>query len=107
MGGVSDDTGHDDAPPTKREGTGKRPEAAPLERGSLFGRYVVIDVLGKGGMGVVYTAYDPELDRKVAVKLLQAGNDGSHGDQAWLLREAQAMARLAHPNVIAVHDVGT
>ena len=60
-------------------------------------------------MGVVYAAYDPELDRKVALKLLQPradGRDDSRG-QAWLLREAQAMARLAHPNVIAVHDVGT
>src|SRR5262245_53963639 len=80
---------------------------ATLSRGTLLGRYVVIDVLGGGGMGVVYTAYDPELDRKVAVKLLQARMGGSSGDQAWLLREAQALARLSHPNVIAVHDVGT
>jgi len=103
---VGDDTQHDDAPPTKREGSGRRTESAQLERGSLVGRYVVIDVLGMGGMGVVYTAYDPELDRKVAIKLLQAPERGAT-DQAWLLREAQAMARLAHPNVIAVHDVGT
>ena len=110
-----DATEQDGAAPseaTKREGVGQRREAqhhAPLERGTLVGRYVIIDVLGKGGMGVVYTAFDPELDRKVAVKLLQAsaGAGSTGGDQAWLLREAQAMARLSHPNVIAVHDVGT
>jgi tetratricopeptide (TPR) repeat protein len=56
-------------------------------------------------MGVVYAAYDPELDRKIAIKLVRAalGNQGRER----LLREAQAMARLSHPNVIAVHDVGT
>jgi eukaryotic-like serine/threonine-protein kinase len=82
-----------------------------LDRGDVIGRYVVLDVIGQGGMGIIYAAFDPELDRKVALKLLQAGSTGSGstsaGSQAWLLREAQAMARLSHPNVIAVHDVGT
>lgn len=54
-------------------------------------------------MGVVYAAYDPELDRKIAVKVLAAT---SSGDNQRLLREAQAMARLKHPNVVAIHDVG-
>jgi tRNA A-37 threonylcarbamoyl transferase component Bud32 len=83
-------------------------EEPALRRGSSLGRYVVLDRLGGGGMGVVYTAYDPELDRKVAVKLLrpEPGADDSEG-RARLQREAQAMARLQHPNVIAVHDVGT
>jgi serine/threonine protein kinase len=59
-------------------------------------------------MGVVYAAYDPELDRRIAVKLLRArqGSNAARA-QARLLREAQAMARLAHPNVAVVHDVGT
>ena len=102
---------------TKREGHASerasraKPAPAPpkyFERGALIGRYVVVDKLGEGGMGVVYSAFDPELDRKVAIKLLTArGGAGSTGDQAWLLREAQALARLAHPNVVAVHDVGT
>lgn len=77
-----------------------------LRAGAAIGRYLVIEPLGAGGMGVVWSAYDPELDRKVAIKLLHADMDGSRG-HARLLREAQAMARLAHPNVITVHDVGT
>ena len=60
---------------------------------------------GRGGMGVVYTAYDPELDRKVALKLLSP-RPGARTTSA-LVREAQAMARLSHPNVVAVYDVGT
>ncbi len=77
-----------------------------LARGAEIGRYVVLSHLGTGGMGIVYAAYDPELDRKVAVKLLKSDASGSHG-RARLLREAQALAKLAHPNVVAVHDVGT
>ncbi|HEY5924409.1 MAG TPA: serine/threonine-protein kinase [Kofleriaceae bacterium] len=100
---------------TKREGGEKsaRHDVMPayLDRGTPIGRYVVLERLGEGGMGVVYSAFDPELDRKVAVKLLQgkSGGDASQvsGDQAWLLREAQALARLSHPNVVSVHDVGT
>jgi len=81
-----------------------------LERGDTLGRYVVLDVLGQGGMGVVYAAYDPELERKVAIKLVRwAGptdGKGSLGGSR-LLREAQALAKLTHPNVVAVYDVGT
>ncbi len=59
-------------------------------------------------MGIVYRAYDPELDRPIALKLLRATDDGQGGTQRErLLREAQALARLQHPNVIAVYDVGT
>jgi tetratricopeptide (TPR) repeat protein len=78
-----------------------------LHRGATLGRYVVLDKLGGGGMGVVYAAYDPELDRKIAIKLLRASAAGRSLDgRTRLLREAQALARLSHPNVIAVHDVG-
>ncbi len=75
-----------------------------------IGRFVVIGELGAGGMGVVCSAYDPELDRKVAVKLLHpnlSGSDREDVARARLLREAQALARLSHPNVVAVYDVGT
>jgi serine/threonine protein kinase len=85
---------------------GTRGAHAPLERGATVGRYVVLDQIGAGGMGVVYKAYDPELDRTVALKLLQ-GEGGASAFRERLAREAQALARLSHPNVIAVHDVGS
>jgi tetratricopeptide (TPR) repeat protein len=80
-----------------------------LHRGDTLGRYVVLDRLGVGGMGEVFAAYDPELDRKIAVKLLRWGTDGSRSSSAAerLVREAKAMAKLSHRNVITVHDVGT
>ncbi len=86
------------------------PGQATLARGAAIGRYVVLGLVGRGGMGEVYAAYDPELDRKVAVKLLRVkpGNGVSltEGRQR-TLREAQAIARLSHPNVVVVYDVGT
>ncbi|HWQ29245.1 MAG TPA: tetratricopeptide repeat protein [Dehalococcoidia bacterium] len=97
------------APPAAEEiaAPGTPPAAGGvLAPGTNVGRYLVLHLLGAGGMGVVYAAYDPELDRKVALKLLRPDAGGA-GARARLLREAQAMARLAHPNVIAVHDVGT
>lgn len=87
-------------------------DAAPsLPRGASIGRYVVLGLVGRGAMGEVYAAYDPELDRKLAVKLLHArvgADDLTTAEaKARLLREAQAIARLSHPNVIVVHDVGS
>ncbi|HKE17015.1 MAG TPA: serine/threonine-protein kinase [Kofleriaceae bacterium] len=89
---------------TEGEGGG-----APLAPGDRVGRYVVLDRLAAGGMGQVHIARDPDLDRKVALKLVRDrnGEPGGSAAQARLLREAQAMARLAHPNVVAIHDVGT
>src|SRR5579862_2658938 len=86
------------------------PAGTPLGRGSSIGRYVVLGLVGRGGMGEVYAAYDPELDRKVAVKLLRVkpGNGVSLAEgRQRTLREAQAIARLSHPNVVIVYDVGT
>ena len=75
--------------------------------GRAVGRYQVLEELAHGAMGVVYAAYDPKLDRKVALKLLLSDQaELAPERQARLLREAQAMARLSHPNVLAVHDVG-
>jgi tetratricopeptide (TPR) repeat protein len=80
----------------------------PLARGSAVGRYVVLERIGSGGMGVVYAAYDPELDRKVALKLLRPDRAGAVGEAALRLqREAQAIARLSDPHVVAVYDAGT
>jgi tetratricopeptide (TPR) repeat protein/predicted Ser/Thr protein kinase len=81
-------------------------EPAYLEPGAVMGRYVVLRKLGAGGMGVVHAAYDPELDRKVALKLVLPGRGDGEG-RTRLLREAQALAKLSHRNVVAVHDVGT
>ena len=76
-----------------------------LAPGAQVGRFTVLKKLGKGGMGVVHLAYDPELDRRVAIKLLHDTVDDDIAS-ARLRREAQAMAKLAHPNVVAVFDVG-
>lgn len=75
-----------------------------------FGRYVLLERLGRGGAGLVHAAYDPELERKVAIKLLvprRTNDDASQQARARLIREARAAARLSHPNVVTVHDVGT
>ncbi len=83
--------------------------AAEVPRGTMVGRYVVVDVLGAGAMGVVYAAYDPELMRQVALKVLHprvALVQDPAAAGARLQREAQALAKLSHRNVVAVYDVG-
>ena len=74
-----------------------------LGRGTCIGRYVVLDRLGIGGMGVVYRAYDPDLDRRVALKLVR---EQSEDTTARMVREAQALAKVSHPNIVQVFDVG-
>jgi tetratricopeptide (TPR) repeat protein len=79
-------------------------------RGEQLGRYLILERVGQGGMGVVYAAWDPDLGRRVAIKLLRTDKTHAEGrtvGQARLLREAQAMARVTHPNVISVYDVST
>jgi serine/threonine protein kinase/formylglycine-generating enzyme required for sulfatase activity len=86
-----------------------RPDGAnsgARDTGARIGRYVVLESVGTGAMGVVYGAYDPELDRKIALKLIKPGQGAKAMARERLLREAKAMARLQHPNVVAVHDVG-
>jgi serine/threonine-protein kinase len=77
---------------------------------TLAGRYTVLNRLGQGGMGEVVAVYDSRLDRRVALKLLRRDWDpglSQHDLETRMLREAQAMARLSHPNVVAIYDVGT
>ncbi|HRI11341.1 MAG TPA: protein kinase, partial [Nannocystaceae bacterium] len=76
-----------------------------LDVGTRVGRFIVRRPIGAGGMGSVYLAHDPDLDRLVALKLLHA-DTGDAAARERLLREAKATARLSHPNVVAVYDVG-
>ncbi|MEM9462894.1 MAG: SUMF1/EgtB/PvdO family nonheme iron enzyme [Myxococcota bacterium] len=69
-----------------------------------LGRYVIVGTLGRGGMGVVFKAFDPALDRRVALKVLHEDLDRQHTTR--LRREAQALAKLSHPNVVQVYEVG-
>ncbi len=83
--------------------------ARAMHRGESVGRYHILEKVGEGGMGVVYAAWDPELSRRIAVKVLRPDKQSSEGaarGHARLLREAQAMAKVSHPNVIAIYDVG-
>ncbi len=85
------------------QGRGRSHAVAPGDR---IGRFVVLAKIGAGGMGVVYAAYDPELDRRVAIKRIRDRGRPDDVRRIRLQREAQAMARLSHPNVITVYDVG-
>lgn len=71
----------------------------------VLGRFRVLDPIGRGGMGVVYSAWDPQLQRRVALKLVRPERDSDESRRR-LLAEARAVARLAHPNVVAIHEVG-
>lgn len=88
------------------------PVSGPLRSGLNVGRYVVLYRLGEGGMGLVYAAYDPRLDRKLALKVVRPRASRDRTEDARvrrrqrLLAEAQTLAKLSHPNVVAIHDVG-
>ncbi|HLL03443.1 MAG TPA: serine/threonine-protein kinase [Myxococcaceae bacterium] len=108
------DSRREEEPPTQEvfsPASAQPASAAPWQSLSpgqtLAGRYTVLEQLGQGGMGVVFAAYDVRLDRRVALKLLQPARTSRPEDQARLAREAQAMARLSHPNVVHVYDAGT
>src|SRR5262245_41472502 len=80
-----------------------------LARGTSIGRYLILDKPGEGGIGVVFCAYDPQLDRRVAVKLMRGephASPQSAGRRERVLREARALARFVHPNIVGVHDAG-
>ncbi|MDI1445357.1 serine/threonine-protein kinase [Polyangium sp. 6x1] len=90
-----------------------QPEPADAEilvasafRDLVIGRFSVLRKLGEGGMGEVFVAYDEQLDRRVAIKLVHATVAESEQAQRRFMREAQALARLSHPNVVALYEVG-
>ena len=81
-----------------------RPDDPPIT--ARIARFTVLERIGRGGMGTVYAAYDEQLDRKIAVKVLPEHELPDEEDRARFQREAQALARLSHPNVVTVHEVG-
>ncbi len=106
-GSYFDESARGDEAVTIADGApGDDSDGTPFARGTTLGRYVVLETLGSGGMGIVLAAYDSTLDRRVALKLLR--QRGSHDSQsrARLLREAQSLAKLSHPAVVSVYDVG-
>lgn len=85
-------------------------ELPALHRGMEVGRYIVLDALGEGGMGSVHAAWDPKLSRRLAIKIMKVRTDDSglrRTVRERLLREAQALGQLSHPNVVTIYDVGT
>jgi predicted Ser/Thr protein kinase len=84
--------------------TGTREDAAAV--GATLGRYRLERELGSGAMGVVHAAFDPDLERRIALKVLRVAVPTTEAKDR-LMREARAMARLSHPNVVTVHEVGT
>src|SRR5690242_2387413 len=86
---------------------GGRPFIGGLAPGSRVDRYQILGGIGRGGMGEVYAAYHPDLDRRIALKVVEGAGADSAQRRMRLLREARAIARLSHPNVITVYDAGT
>jgi hypothetical protein len=100
LGGLSDD-----APPDAGEPTEAYPEPSEtVDRpGVAIGRYRLLELVGAGGMGMVWGAWDPELERRVALKLVRLTSQAS---RERMLREGQVLARLSHPNIVPIFDIG-
>ncbi len=104
--------GGGEAPPLVRTGLdpGPAPAASPEELAPAFPNLEIEALLGQGGMGVVYRARQRDLDRPVALKILRAPSGGDPGEEAAFAerftREARALARLDHPNIVRVYDFG-
>jgi serine/threonine protein kinase len=100
-------TGAEHATISRLPGDEGRPFIGALQPGTRVGRYQILGALGRGGMGEVYAAYHPDLDRRIAVKVVLGTEERTADRRDRLLREARAVARLAHPNVVSVYDAGT
>src|SRR6266704_826125 len=99
-------TSYDGAAQAPTQPAGEMPTVRTgVQPGDRIGRYVVEGALGKGGMGVVVAAHDPELARPVALKVVRP-DAGGRAYRNRLVREARAMAKLEHPNVVRVYDAG-
>src|SRR5512137_1173932 len=79
----------------------------PLKPGDVVGRYQIKAEIGRGGFGAVYEAFDPELGRTVALKALKPGRTRKTFSEEWIQREAEAVAKLDHPAIVTIFDVGT
>src|SRR5512138_920567 len=79
----------------------------PLQPGYRLGPYEIVGFVGAGGMGEVYRARDPRLNRDVAIKILHASVAADPERLHRFTAEAQAVAALNHPNVLTIHEVGT
>jgi tetratricopeptide (TPR) repeat protein len=102
-------TRYDGAPNPTRPDTGRFTGTATATTSTparWIGRYRVLHELGRGGMGITYAAHDSALERDIALKVVRPEVAADEGAQMRLQWEAQALARLAHPNIVAVHDVG-
>ncbi len=86
----------------------RAPLSPALANGSSLGRFVILGLVGRGAMGEVYAAYDANLDRKIAIKLVGSSDDAEgQASRGRLMREAQAAARISHPNVVVVYEADT
>ena len=93
------------APSLPRPPSSAQPDLVEsLSQAGMLGRYRLVAKLGDGGMGVVFSAYDPKLARNVAIKVMRS--HGRASAQRRFIREAQAMARLSHPNVVQIYEIG-
>ncbi len=86
--------------------SGRQP-ATEIAKGEMLGPYRVDTLIGQGGMGVVYRAWDTRLDRRIALKLLRPEQVNDPARRQRLIREARAASGLIHPNVVTIHDVGS
>src|SRR6187551_2318861 len=79
----------------------------PLSPGASLGSYQIVSSIGAGGMGEVYRARDPRLDREVAIKVLPSALASDPAALARFEREAMSVARLSHPNVLSIYEFAT